>query len=266
MVRVAASTTRRPGSSQSRLSAPPPTRRAFPSRSGGLRPWQALKLYRPAFGFGGRGGRGAPGAGQRGGGGASAPPPAPPAADGTIATLDTNRFEPLLGCTIGEIGGIASGMHMCQGRVPLVPAPGAGRGAQYRLSESQLQKPAAERSLFDGVDTSLAGLARFAGDKPPAALVSGLAAIAARFEAATRTLDGGNAFATVPDLAAGLTAARDLLARLDTLGLSDGAAYEIRHRLALKESQIQDAIVIAQACASTRRPTTGSSSPASRSG
>ena len=218
----------------------------FPEQiKAGLRPWQALKLYRPAFGFGGRGGRGAPGAGQRGGGRASGPPPAAPAADGAIATLDTNRFEPLLGCTIGEIGGIASGMHMCQGRVPLVPAPGGGRGAQYRLSESQLQKPAAEQSLFEGVDTSLAGLARFAGDKPPAALVSGLAAIAARVDAATRTLDGGNAFATVPDLAAGLTATRDLLARLDTLGLSDGAAYEIRHRLALKESQIQEAIVIA---------------------
>ena len=30
----------------------------------GLRPWQALKLYRPAGGFGGRGGRGGPPAGQ----------------------------------------------------------------------------------------------------------------------------------------------------------------------------------------------------------
>ena len=31
----------------------------------GLRPWQALKLYRPVGGFGGRGGRGGPGPGRR---------------------------------------------------------------------------------------------------------------------------------------------------------------------------------------------------------
>ena len=42
----------------------------------GLRPWQALKLYRPVGGFGGRGGE----------------PPAPQ--DGTFATLDTNVYEP----------------------------------------------------------------------------------------------------------------------------------------------------------------------------
>src|SRR4029453_9490738 len=74
----------------------------------GLRPWQAVKLYRPFGGFGGRGGRGSP-------------PPVPQ--DGTYATLDANVYEPFVGCTIAEVGGIASGMHMCQGRVPMVPPP-----------------------------------------------------------------------------------------------------------------------------------------------
>ena len=105
----------------------------------GLRPWQAVKLYRPAGGFGGRGGRGGP----RGPPGlavdsAAGAPPAPPQ-DGTFATLDTNIYEPLLGCTIGEVGGVASGMHMCQGRVPMV-ASASATSARYRLFDSTLPK------------------------------------------------------------------------------------------------------------------------------
>ena len=151
----------------------------------GLRPWQALKLYRPAGGFGGRIGRGGPpgpgcgrgagsGRGQRGGG----PPPAVPQ-DGTFVTLDTDIYEPLLGCTIGEVGGIASGMHMCQGRAPMVAPPGP-TAARYRLFETVLpeSQQSAETSLFEGIDVSLAGLARYAGERPPPALTAALGTIA----------------------------------------------------------------------------------------
>jgi LmbE family N-acetylglucosaminyl deacetylase len=211
----------------------------------GLRPWQVQKLYRPVGGFGGRGGRGGPGAGQRGGGrGAGAPAPA--AADGTIATLDTNVYEPLLGCTIGEAGSVASGMHMCQGRVPMVAPPGAS-GARYRLVESILPKASAERSLFDGIDASIPGLARYAGARPPDALVGGLAAIASRVDAASRALESRGPLATVGDLVAALAAVRDLSGRLGSMGLSDAAKYEIEPRLNLKESQLEDALALAHA-------------------
>ena len=129
----------------------------------GPRPWQALKLYRPAGGFGGRIGRGGP-PGPGGGRGQD------PAVDSAAAahrllchrmepvTLDTNIYEPLLGCTIGEVGGIASGMHMCQGRAPMVAPPGP-TAARYRLFETVLPKSqqSAETSLFEGIDVSLAG-------------------------------------------------------------------------------------------------------------
>ena len=215
----------------------------------GLRPWQALKLYRPVGGFGGRGGRGGPGPGagpgrgQRGGGD---PPPVP--ADGTFATLDTNVYEPLLGCTIGEVGGVASGMHMCQGRVPMV-APPSATSARYRLFETVLPKPrvSAETSLFEGIDVSLAGLARYAGDPPPQALVTALATIASRVDAASRVLETRGPSATVPDLLTALTAVRDLSGQIAAMGLSDNAKHEIDLRLRLKEGQLQDAIVLAQA-------------------
>ena len=219
----------------------------------GLRPWQALKLYRPAGGFGGRGGRGGPGgppgAGPgrgRGGQPAGQPPAAPQ--DGTFANLDTNVYEPLLGCTIGEVGGVASGMHMCQGRVPMV-APPSPSSARYRLFETTLPKSqqTTETSLFQGIDVSLAGLARFAGDRPPPALVTALGAIASRIDSATRALDSRGPAATVPDLLAALGTVRDLSGQTAAMGLSDDARYEIDLRLRVKEGQLQDAIVQAQA-------------------
>ena len=127
---------------------------------------------------------------------AAGQPPAAPQ-DGTFATLDTNIYEPLLGCTIGEVGGVASGMHMCQGRVPMVAPPGASF-ARYRLFDTVLPKAqqSAETSLFDGIDVSLGGLARFAGERPPQALVTALGNITSRVDAASRALEsrgpGGN--------------------------------------------------------------------------
>jgi hypothetical protein len=209
----------------------------------GLRPWQVQKLYRPLGGFGGRGGRGAPG--QRGGG--RSPAPAPPPSDGPSATLDLGVYEPLLGCTIGEVGSIASGMHMCQGRVPMVAPPNQAL-ARYRLVETRLAKaPGSESSLFDGVDVQLPSLARFAGTRPPEALVTGLSTIASRVEAATKAFESRGPAAAVPDLVAALITVRGILGQAGSIGLSDDARYEIEPRLRLKESQLQDAIAIAQA-------------------
>jgi LmbE family N-acetylglucosaminyl deacetylase len=211
----------------------------------GLRPWQIRKLYRPLGGFGGRGGRGGPPGGRGGRGrGVPAPPPAP--TDATLATLDTNIYEPLLGCTIAEAGSIASGMHMCQGRVPMVPPPGSGGASRYRLVDSVPSRPiAAETSLFDGIDTSLPSLAAYAGDKVPQALSDGLANINARVTSALSTHQTRGPEAAGADVAAALTGVRDLLGKLNGIGLSDAARYEVETRLKLKESQAQEALLLA---------------------
>ena len=223
----------------------------------GLRPWQIKKLYRSLGGFGGgagRGGRGgAPGQGGRGGRGApTAQAPADPAtaaaakAEGTIATIDTNIYEPMLGCTIAEAGGIASGMHMCQGRVPMVPQPGGGQ-ARYRLIERVPARPdTTEGSFFDGLETSLPALVRYAGDRPPQPLLAGIEAIAGRVDAATRALEARGPSAAVADIAAALTGIRDLLSRLPTLDIADSARFEIESRLRIKETQAGEALVLAQ--------------------
>ena len=241
----------------------------FPEQiKAGLRPWQAKKLYRTAGGIGGRG-RGGPGGpggpGGRGGGGRGPahpgrvhrllPQQAAPAAPGAapadpnahFATIDTNVYEPLLGCTIAEVGGVASGMHMCQGRAPLVPAPGLS-GARYRLVETVLasQRDKDETSLFEGVDTSLMGLSRFAGAKQSDALVRGLAIASAHVAAATQALNSEGPAAAVQPLVYGLSAIRELRSNLAGAVADEGGRYEIDFRLAQKEEQFQDALVLAQ--------------------
>src|SRR6185436_17702069 len=164
----------------------------------------------------GPGGRGA--AGGRGPGRGDQPPPGPISpgagpADPSVkyATVDTNVFEPLLGCTIGEVGGVASGMHMCQGRAPLVPPPSPS-AARYRLIETTLarQRDKDESSLFEGIDTSLMGLTRFAGAKQSDTLVRGLAVASAHVANAIQALGSGGPSAAVQPLVYGLSSIREL--------------------------------------------------------
>ncbi len=215
------------------LAAADPAR--FPEQiAAGLHPWQAGKFYfRVGFPFG-----------------IGATPPGfdpQPAADPALTTVDLGGYDLLLGATYAEIGSRARSMHKCQGMSQLIALPAAAAGGQYRLAETTLPGPggAPESSLFAGVDTSIPGLARFAGANPPAGLTGGLAALAeharralARFEAE------GMAGAREP-VVAGLQAVRALRAGLGEMPLADSARREIDFRLATKERQLERAAVLA---------------------
>ncbi|HEY6358623.1 MAG TPA: PIG-L family deacetylase, partial [Vicinamibacterales bacterium] len=204
----------------------------------GLRPWQAAKLY---FAGGGPAGRGAAG---------------PAAAPTHVTRVDTAVYDPLLGRTYAEIGNDARSNHKCQGVGGVPPLPGGaggrgggrgGGGGTYTLADTTIagQKDKDETSLFDGVDVSLAGLAKYAGTSPPPALVQGLHAIVDQAERAKQAFSSGNDAATAAPIEAGLAAVRALRSSLGSLGLSDTARYEIDFRLKLKEQDYQDAVLAA---------------------
>lgn len=232
----------------------------------GLRPWQIKKLYQPAGGgFGrlggpgggagrGRGRGAAPAAGQgratagQPPAGGDLPAPPPPDPNAKYATIDTSGYDPLVGCTIGEVGSIAASMHKCQGRSPIQNFGGAS-GARYRLANTVIaaQKNKDETSLFEGVDTTLTSLLQYAGADAPAALRDGLAAITNHGLNAQKAFMGSQDPAvTLPSLLSGLTAIRTLRAGLAPMRLSEIATYEIDFRLKQKEDQYQQAILLAQ--------------------
>ncbi len=194
----------------------------------GLRPWQARKLYYTgAYGFRGE-------------------PPPPPGV--TLLPVATDVFDPALGATYAEVGGEARSYHKCQGMGQLLPLPGAAV-SRYRLGDTSLPggTARADASLFDGIDTTLPGLAQYVAGPVPEALSSGLAEIAGRAGEARRALDAAGMEETVAPLASGLAALRGLRSRLTGLGLDAAAQFEIDFRLAREEDEFQEALLVARA-------------------
>jgi len=241
----------------------------------GLRPWKPYKLYFSGTGVGGpgRGGRGGPGGAAGAAGGA--PPPAPVGPDGKspphVDRIDMSTYDTLLGRTYQEIAGDARSNHKCQGvgGVPAIPGiaaggrggPGGGRGGPGgagaggpaaagnpytlvgSLNADAFTRP--EGGLFDGIDTTLNGVARYAGANPPPALVSGLATITEQAQKAKQFFATGNDSDTVTPIAAGLAALRALRAGLGSMGLNDNARYEIDFRLKNEEGDWEKALLAA---------------------
>ena len=213
----------------------------------GLRPWQAAKFYYTA-GFGGP-----PGArGAQGGQGARGAQSAPIEGPTNLNFTGGDVFDPILGRTYNEIAGEARSMHKCQGMSQLLPLPAGGGGPMgpggvraYRLRDTVLDGGVArsEREIFDGVDTSLRSLLRFAGSPAPADLGARLDAIAATAAAARQALAAGGTAAAAAPLARGLKAVRDLRAALSAI--DPAARYEIDFRLAQKEEQFEQALLLA---------------------
>src|SRR5947207_4926059 len=183
----------------------------------GLRPWQPKKLYHSAgFGF-----------------------PGEPQATGKLTRVNSGVYDPLLGKTYNEIGSEARSMHKCQGMGQLLslPAPPSAMAASYQLVETVIpaQQQKDEASLFEGVDSSIMSLTRFAGARAPKDLTEGLTAISSAVQAAQRAFDSSTDEATMKPLQDGLYAVRVLRRELRAMSIDDAGKYEIDFRLRQKE-------------------------------
>ena len=204
----------------------------------GLPPWKPRKFYYPAGGPGG------------GGRGQAVAPPAGPLPLGAInaASFDVSGFDVLLGRTYVEVGTEERGMHKSQAMAQLLALPSGRAQQRYLLMDSivpEAATPGEETSLFQGIDTSLPGLASLASGSPPAALVAGLRAIADHVAAAQKQFDLDGMFATAPALISGLGAVRSLREQLAKMGLAAETRFNLDTRLKTKEDQFTEALVLA---------------------
>ncbi len=219
--------------------------KAFPEQltKDGLRPWQAKKYYYTAgFGFGGPGG----GAGGRGGGPPRVPEFTGAGAARALTFTGGGEYDATLGRTYEEIAGEARSMHKCQGMSQLLPLPSPSLRF-YRLRDTVLPDGPnrSEDEMFQGIDTRLVGLSTFAGSNPPAQLVNALDRISIAAAEARKGMQSAGTAATVPALARGLAAVRQLRASLSTMGLDETARFEIDFRLTAKEEQFSQALILA---------------------
>ena len=183
----------------------------------------------------------------------------------SAARHDRPAFDPLLGKTYSEIGIEARSMHKCQGMSQLLLAAGRRRRRTYRLKDSVIGEPGvAPKDMFDGIDTS-ACRAR-AVRRPAAAEV--LVDVAAGHQRQRRRSAAGLRHRSDRRgcCAAGRRACRACAscAASSLMRCRTRRATRSIFRLAQKESEFQEALLLRTASASRRSPTMASSSPGSR--
>ena len=164
----------------------------------GLRPWQVKKLY----------------VGMRFG---------PNQPDPPTITMATGELDAALGRSYAQIAAEGRSQHKTQEMGgALLHGP---QSTSLRLVETTVARIDKEQSVFDGIDTSIPGLARLAG-LPEGALAKPLSEMDAASRAALDDVDVRRPARIVPTLARGLAAAREARAAVASVAASAEAKAE----------------------------------------
>ncbi|HEV8483566.1 MAG TPA: PIG-L family deacetylase [Blastocatellia bacterium] len=187
----------------------------------GLRPWKAKKLYTRASD------RSQPRDGSQN------------TNSELTLSINTGQFDPLLGRSYYEVAMQGRSQHRTQDQGTV-----ERRGPQFsrfKLIDSSLGAPRQEKDIFDGIDTSLAGIAEYAGGAAEK-LKPQLAEVQA---AANEAKEKYNPFSTSllsPIISRGLKRLRAIRALLPTLGIKGDAAFDTEFLLKEKEKDFVDAL------------------------
>ncbi|KXK02080.1 MAG: LmbE family protein [Acidobacteria bacterium OLB17] len=157
-------------------------------------------------------------------------------------TVDTGHFDPLIGRSYAEIASEGRSQHKTQEMGTI-----ERRGVQFsgeKLLDSKVPTNASENGVFDGIDTSITGIAKLTNDNEPG-LAGKLAALQAT---ARKALDDYNAYTPeniVPTLAKGVAearAAKDAAKDPYAKALIAEKEQEFAHALQLAAGVVVDAL------------------------
>ena len=182
------------------------------------RPWQARRIYQ-----GGTGGY-------------------PLELPGHAVHVPTGVYDPLLGMTWQELGSLARTLHRCQGVGQLKADPGPAEGV-YFLVDEEPKDAVDEADILEGIDTTLAGLARFA---PSTSLPAALGRLQAQADAARAAFEPDAPERAVVPLAEALRTLRATVADLPARIADADARAEVGERLREEEADLVSALLLAQ--------------------
>jgi LmbE family N-acetylglucosaminyl deacetylase len=183
---------------------------AFPEHfKEGLRPWQVKKLYRSVR-----------------------------ENEPSTLKVDVGTYDPLTGKSYREIARDGLAHQRSQGggtaRTPLGSAT-----SSWLLEESLVGKSEKESSIFDGIDTTILGMAKLAG---PTNINAELTAINSSVESAIKKFDARQPWLVASDLAAGQKATRALIEKLGSLSINAMNKGQLLFLLGNKENEFNDAM------------------------
>jgi LmbE family N-acetylglucosaminyl deacetylase len=179
----------------------------------GLRPWQVRKLYRQASRAG--------------------------ADSAALLQLQTGILDPAIGRTYAAIAAEGRSQHKSQEMGGIEPL-GPSASGLARIG-SRVPVPASETSIFDGLDTSISGLAALMG-LPAGTLAEELKAIDSAARDALRDFRALEPQRIVPVLAGGLRATRAARAALRSAPGSADARADVDFVLAHEETDFAEAL------------------------
>ncbi len=156
--------------------------------------------------------------------------------------IPEGTFDPVLGATYQQVAREGWSLQKSQnggGNVPYA----SPQDSTYHRYGSLVAAKDTEKSFFDGVDTSLAGIADLAKGQQSAFLKQGLVGINAQVERALAEFSAAHPEKIAPALAAGLKLTNALAEQVAKSTLSPQAKYDVGHELAVKQGQFQKALV-----------------------
>jgi LmbE family N-acetylglucosaminyl deacetylase len=157
-----------------------------------------------------------------------------------IATLsiDVGTYDPLVGKSYREIARDGLSHQRSQGAGQVRAAPGSSL-SRVMLADSAIPQVANETSLFDGMDTTLPGIAQLPG---AARFSPALTEISQHVEAALRTFDALRPWVVASDLAAGMQVTRALIAQVKAASLDAATKDHVLFLLGNKEHEFNEAM------------------------
>jgi LmbE family N-acetylglucosaminyl deacetylase len=191
----------------------------FPDQiAAGLKPWTPLKDYAHTPWFGND--------------------------DGKLAvnvSVPEGNYDPVLGMSYVQIAREGLGYQKSQTGGGMIPKAGALDSTYHRYS-ALMSVPDKETSFFDGIDTSLAGIASLAPGGKADFLLPGLKGLNAQVEAAIAEYSAGQPEKIAPQLAGGWKATEALIQQVKASQLSDQDKYNITFELEIKKAQFNNAL------------------------
>jgi len=159
----------------------------------------------------------------------------------TTLSITEGAYDSVLGGSYIQLAREGLGQQKSQNGGTGIPLPGVFNVPYHRYG-SRVNSPDKERSFFDGIDISLAGIASLAPGQHPF-LTVGLHQIALSVDQATKSFSPSDPAKLVPLLAAGMKQTQLLMQKVTASTLSPEEKYNINYELKVKEAQLNSAIV-----------------------
>ena len=158
--------------------------------------------------------------------------------DVPLLKIDTGEYNALLGLSYSQIARQGLSFQRSQG----VGQTRASKGTavtELRLIDTILTEPRnPEESLFDGIDTTIMGMAKVANTS---AVDAEFAQLQESIDAAVRAYDARHPWTIVPHLASGLKTTRGLIENLQRIDLDDSTRSHLLFLLGNKENEFMTA-------------------------